>query len=83
MASTKPSKQLSQAQIERFLDAADAQGHRRPCSWITHSEHYCALREEVHDPLLKSIEKITGKRAKFIQRNLIAPAQPQGGPPSD
>lgn len=26
-------------------------------------------RRDVHEPLLKSIEKITGKRAEFIQWN--------------
>ena len=45
-----------------------------------HSEHYRALRE-VHEPLLKSIETITGKRAEFIQWNLTGPAQPREKPP--
>jgi hypothetical protein len=41
-----------------------------------HSEHYRALRE-IHEPLLKSIEKITGERAEFIQWNGTGPAQPR------
>ncbi len=41
-----------------------------------HSEHYQALRE-VHGPLLKSIETITGKRAPFIQPNMTGPQRPK------
>ena len=77
MARSKPSKQLSQAEIERFLEAAEAL-HKsiiRPLL-AYHSEHYQALRE-VHGPLLKSIETITGKRAPFIQPNGTGPAQPR------
>jgi hypothetical protein len=40
-----------------------------------HGEHYRALRE-VHGPLLKSIETITGKRAPFIQPNMTGPVRP-------
>ncbi|ESW88220.1 hypothetical protein X770_16060 [Mesorhizobium sp. LSJC269B00] len=43
-------------------------------------EHYQALRK-VHGPLLKSIETITGQRAKFIQWNGTGPAQPRDKPP--
>ncbi|MBA1139773.1 hypothetical protein [Mesorhizobium neociceri] len=43
--------------------------HRRSApGWPYHSEHYRALRD-IHKPLLKSIEKITGKKAAFIQWN--------------
>jgi hypothetical protein len=74
MARTKPSKQLSQDEIERFLVAAEAL-HKsivRPLL-AYHSEHYRALRD-VHEPLLKSIETITGKKAQFIQWNGTGPA---------
>jgi hypothetical protein len=74
MARTKPSKQLSQDQIDRFLVAAEAL-HKSIVGPVLayHSEHYQALRE-VHGPLLKSIETITGKRAPFIQWNGTGPA---------
>ena len=76
MARTKPSKQLSQDEIERFLVAAEAL-HKSIIGPLLayHSEHYQALRE-VHGPLLRSIETITGKREPFIQQNMTGPAQP-------
>lgn len=76
MARTKPSKQLSQDQIDRFLVAAEAL-HKSIVGPLLayHCEHYQALRE-VHGPLLKSIETITGKRAPFIQWNGTGPAKP-------
>jgi len=76
MARTKPSNHLSQDEIERFLLAAEAL-HKsivRPLL-AYHSEHYRALRE-VNEPLLKSIETITGKRAPFIQPNMTGPVRP-------
>ena len=76
MVITKPSQQLFHADIERFLVAAEAL-HKsivRPLL-AYHCEHYRALRE-VHEPLRKSIETITGKRAPFIQWNLTGPVQP-------
>ncbi|MES0190141.1 hypothetical protein [Mesorhizobium sp. C264A] len=77
MARTKPSEQLSRAEIERFLAAAEAL-HKSIVGPLLayHSEHYQSLRD-VHGPLLKSIETITGKRAPFIQQNMTGPAQPR------
>ena len=76
MARTKPSKQLSQDEIERFLVAAEAL-HKSIIGPLLayHSEHYRALLE-VHEPLLKSIETITGKRAPFIHPNMTGPVKP-------
>ncbi|ESY56092.1 hypothetical protein X744_06205 [Mesorhizobium sp. LNJC372A00] len=81
MARTKPSEQLSRAELECFLAAAEALhesivGPLLAC----HREHYQALRE-VHGPLLKSIETITGQKARFIQWNGTGPAQPREKPP--
>ncbi|MER8431157.1 hypothetical protein [Mesorhizobium caraganae] len=76
MARTKPSKQLSQDEIERFLVAAEAL-HKSIIGPLLayHSEH-CQTLREVHGPLLKSIETITGKRAPFIQPNMTGPVKP-------
>lgn len=67
MGRTKPSQQLSQAEIERFLVAAEALHNSivRPLVSPS-SEHYRAL-QNVHQPLLKAIEQITGEKAKFIR----------------
>ncbi|MER9464195.1 hypothetical protein NKI80_30605 [Mesorhizobium sp. M0387] len=75
MARTKPSNQLSQGEIDRFLVAAEAL-HKSIVGPLLayHSEHYRALRS-VHEPLLKSIESITGQKAPFIRWNLTGPAQ--------
>ncbi|MES0091007.1 hypothetical protein NKJ80_08485 [Mesorhizobium sp. M0030] len=78
MARTKPSKQLSQEQIARFLAAAEALHKSIVGPLLSYkSEHYRAL-QDVHEPLLKSIETITGNRAPFIQWNLTGPAQRSG-----
>ncbi len=64
----------TQDQIDRVLVAAEAL-HKsivRPLLEY-HSERYRALRE-VHEPLLKSIETITGKRPPFIQWGTIGRA---------
>ena len=76
MARTKPSKQLSQAEIERFLVASEAL-HLSIIKPLLayHSEHYRAPRE-VHEPLLKAIVTITGKKAGFIRWNGTGPAMP-------
>ncbi|MER8567407.1 MULTISPECIES: hypothetical protein [unclassified Mesorhizobium] len=81
MARTKPSEQLSRAEIERFLAAAEAL-HKSIVGPLLayHGEHYQALRK-VHGPLLKSIETITGQKSKFIQWNGTGPAQPRDKPP--
>ncbi|ESX26218.1 MULTISPECIES: hypothetical protein [unclassified Mesorhizobium] len=76
MARTKPSEQLSRAEIERFLAAAEAL-HKSIVGPLLayHSEHYQALRS-VHGPLLEAIVQITGKKAEFIQWNMTGPAVP-------
>ncbi|RWC26681.1 MAG: hypothetical protein EOS27_24450 [Mesorhizobium sp.] len=61
--------------MEPFLAAAEAI-HKSIVGPLLdyHCEHYRALRD-VHEPLLMSIETITGKRAEFIQWNGTGPAQ--------
>ncbi|MER9076142.1 hypothetical protein NKH80_25645 [Mesorhizobium sp. M0904] len=67
MARTKLSKQLSQAEIERFLGEAERL-HKsivQPLLSPT-SNHYRAL-QRTHEGLLKTVKDITGKDAPFIQ----------------
>ncbi|RVA32593.1 hypothetical protein EN933_32785 [Mesorhizobium sp. M7A.F.Ca.US.001.01.1.1] len=76
MSRTKPSKQLSQADIDRFLTAAEAL-HKsivKPLLSPT-SDHYRAL-QSTHDALLKTVKDITGKDAPFIQWYGTGPVQP-------
>ncbi|MCV3210019.1 hypothetical protein OHD62_19445 [Mesorhizobium sp. YC-39] len=69
MARTQPSKQLSQAEIERFMSAAEGLHKSIVQPLISPScEHYRALRE-VHEALLKSVKDITGRDAAFIKWN--------------
>lgn len=66
MARSKPSKQLSQAEIERFLVAAEALHLSIIKPFISpSSEHHRAL-QRTHEALLKAVKDITGKDAKFI-----------------
>ncbi|MER9227939.1 hypothetical protein NKI39_20335 [Mesorhizobium sp. M0664] len=67
MARTKLSKQLSQAEIERFLAEAERlhQSIVQPLLSPT-SNHYRAL-QRTHEALLKTVKDITGKDAPFIR----------------
>lgn len=81
MARTKSSKQPFQDEIERFFVAAEALHKNIILPLLAyHCDHYRALRE-VHEPLLKSIETITSKKAEFIQWNGTDPAQLGSGQP--
>lgn len=64
MARTKLSKQLSQAEIERFLAEAERlhKGIVQPLLSPT-SDHY----QRTHEALLKMVKDITGKDAPLIQ----------------
>ncbi|PZV35861.1 hypothetical protein [Mesorhizobium kowhaii] len=76
MARTKLSKQLSQAEIDRFLVEAERL-HKsivQPLLSPT-SEHYRAL-QGTHEALLRSIPEITGKDAPFITWNGTGPVRP-------
>ncbi|BAB48014.1 msl0430 [Mesorhizobium japonicum MAFF 303099] len=67
MARSKPSQQLSQAEIERFLVAAEALHWSIVKPFISpHCEHYRATRV-LHEVLLKSVRDVTGKEVEFIR----------------
>ncbi|MCH4560327.1 hypothetical protein [Mesorhizobium jarvisii] len=67
MARTKPSKQLSQAEIESFLVAAEALHKSIVKPFISpHCEHYRATRV-LHETLLKTVREVTGKEVEFIR----------------
>ena len=76
MARTKPSKQLSQVEIDRFLVAAEALHKSVVQPLLSPScQHYRAL-QEAHEAMLKTVRDITGKDASFIQWNGTGPVQP-------
>ena len=67
MARTKPSKQLSQAEIESFLVAAEALHKSIVKPLISpHCDHYRTTRV-LHDALLKAVREVTGKEVEFIR----------------
>ena len=76
MSRTRPSKQLSQADIDRFLTAAEAL-HKSIVKPLLSpaSDHYRAL-QSTHEALLKTVKDITGKDAPFIQWYGTGPVQP-------
>jgi hypothetical protein len=76
MARSKPSKQLSQAEIERFLVAAEALHKSIVKPLISpHCDHYRATRV-LHEVLLKAVREITGKEVEFILWNTTGPVRP-------
>ncbi|BCH08355.1 hypothetical protein BFX40_29265 [Mesorhizobium sp. SEMIA 3007] len=67
MARTKPSKQLSQAEIEIFLVAAEALHKSIVKPLISPTcDHYRATRT-LHEVLLKTVREVTGKEVEFVR----------------
>lgn len=75
MARTKPSKQLSQDEIERFLTAAEALHKSIVKPLISPScDHYRSTRT-LHEALLKAVREVTGKEVPFIRWNTAGPVK--------
>ncbi|TGQ94610.1 hypothetical protein EN851_03375 [Mesorhizobium sp. M8A.F.Ca.ET.208.01.1.1] len=75
MARSKPSKQLSQAEIDRFLVAAEALHLSIIKPLISpHCDHYRQTRV-LHEVLLKAVREVTGKEVAFIQWNTTGPVK--------
>ncbi|CAN7289613.1 hypothetical protein [Mesorhizobium sp. LjNodule214] len=70
------SKQLSQAEIERFLAAAEAL-HKAIVGPLISPicDHYRATRT-LQEALLKTVREITGKEVPFIALNGTGPVKP-------
>ncbi|UCI33261.1 hypothetical protein [Mesorhizobium sp. B4-1-4] len=69
MARSRPSKQLSEAEIERFLVAAEALHLSIVKPFISpQCEHYPSTRT-LHEALLNAVREVTGKEVEFIQWN--------------
>ncbi|QND59859.1 hypothetical protein HB778_27355 [Mesorhizobium huakuii] len=67
MARSKPSKQLSQAEIERFLAAAEALHLSIVKPFISpFCDHYRQTRV-LHEVLLKAVRDVTGAEVPFIR----------------
>ncbi|AZO55676.1 MULTISPECIES: hypothetical protein [unclassified Mesorhizobium] len=76
MARSKPSKQLSTEEIERFVTAAEALHRSIIKPFISpHCEHYRSTRI-LHEVLLKTVREVTGKEVEFIQWNTTGPVRP-------
>ncbi|PWJ86920.1 hypothetical protein C8D77_12018 [Mesorhizobium loti] len=75
MARSKPLKQFSQAEIERFLEAAEALHKSIVKPFISpHCDHYRATRV-LHEVLLKAVRDVTGKEVTFIHWNGTGPSK--------
>lgn len=73
MARSKPSKQLSEAEIERFVVAAEALHLSIIKPFISpHCDHYRQTRV-LHEVLLKAVRDVTGAEVPFIQWNTTGP----------
>jgi len=75
MARSKPSQQLSPAEIECFLMAAEALHKSIVKPFISpHCDHYRATRV-LHEALLKAVREVTGREVEFIQWNTTGPVR--------
>ncbi|MER9371599.1 MULTISPECIES: hypothetical protein [unclassified Mesorhizobium] len=76
MARSKPSKQLSQVEIERFLVAAEALHLSIVKPFISPlCDHYRQTRV-LHEVLLKAVRDVTGREVEFIRWNTTGPVLP-------
>lgn len=76
MTRSKPSKQLSQAEIDRFLMAAEALHLSIIKPFVSpHCDHYRQTRV-LHEVLLKAVREVTGKEVEFIRWNATGPVRP-------
>ncbi|MER8529585.1 hypothetical protein [Mesorhizobium sp. M1272] len=76
MARTKPAKQLSQAEIECFLAAAEALHKSTVRPLISPScDHYRSL-QKLHEALLSTVREVTGNEVAFIRWNGTGPVHP-------
>ncbi|TJV21111.1 MAG: hypothetical protein E5Y04_28840 [Mesorhizobium sp.] len=76
MARSKPSKQFSQAEIERFLLAAEALHLSIVKPFLSpHCDHYRQTRV-LHEVLLKAVREVTGKEVEFNRWNTTGPVRP-------
>lgn len=76
MARSKGSQQFSQAEIERFVAAAEALHLSIIKPFISpHCDHYRQTRV-LHEVLLKAVREVTGKEVAFIQWNGTGPSRP-------
>jgi len=76
MARSKGSQQLSQAEIGRFVAAAEALHLSIVKPFISpHCDHYRQTRV-LHEVLLQAVRDVTGKEVEFIQWNGTGPSRP-------
>ncbi|RUX23441.1 hypothetical protein EOA13_33910 [Mesorhizobium sp. M7A.F.Ca.US.011.01.1.1] len=79
MARSKSSKQLSQAEIDRFLVAAEALHLSIIKPFISpYCDHYRQTRV-LHEVLLRAVRDVTGKEVEFIRWNTTGPVLPSKG----
>ncbi|ESZ56500.1 hypothetical protein [Mesorhizobium sp. L103C131B0] len=75
MARSKGSQQLSQAEIERFVAAAETLHLSIIKPFLSpHCDHYRQTRV-LHEVLLKAVREVTGKEVAFIQWNGTGPSK--------
>ena len=73
MARSRGSQQISQAEIQTFLLAAEALHKSIVKPFISpHRDHYRATRV-LHEVLLNTVRKVTGNEVGFIQWNGTGP----------
>lgn len=73
---SKGSKQLSEAEIQRFLEASEALHLAIIKPFLSpFSDHYRQTRI-LHEVLLQTVREVTGKEVPFINWNTTGPSHP-------
>ncbi|ESX54678.1 hypothetical protein X760_27855 [Mesorhizobium sp. LSHC422A00] len=76
MARSRGSQRFSQAEIERFVAAAELLHLSIVKPFISpHCDHYRQTRV-LHEVMLKAVREVTGKEVAFIQWNGTGPSKP-------
>ncbi|MER8552741.1 hypothetical protein NKH37_11265 [Mesorhizobium sp. M1217] len=75
MTRHKKSKQLSPAEIERFVNDAERLHKTLVRPLISPSSDHYRASVKLNQALLKAVEEVTGKPAPFVRWNSTGPAK--------
>ncbi|MER8772138.1 hypothetical protein NKH63_25855 [Mesorhizobium sp. M0960] len=78
MVRYKHPKQLPQADLQRFLEAAEGLHKSIAQPLISPQCDHCRSMQSLHEALLRTVREVTGKEVAFIQWNGMGPVKKIG-----